>query len=384
MTRVLDRHVNVFWGLNGSGKTTLLRILHAALNNDASELEELPFESAEVVFHSPVHGTDLVRTWSRAEPATESEEDDSPEFFISSSGVTHESWVVEEEPARAKWQTRPVDVAINEKALTARYAHSYLPISRVVEGMTDRGFRDDATFGSSEAALTSDERFVRQVRRRWIAYSTKSVSSIKDIQQQGLATVLALLFGGVTGGPRREVTIAPAETAYELVKSFLEEQRIYLAIGKTEFIRKYEDSEEHQQVVSEIQDVDREIDEIQRPQREFQAVIDEMYVGNKHLLLPKSGLNQRPSVLRVRSDEQWIPLKSLSSGEKQLLQVLLEALAAEQSTVMIDEPELSLHVDWQQRLVSSMQRVNSECQLLLATHSPEVMVDVPDRFVFEL
>jgi predicted ATP-binding protein involved in virulence len=63
---------------------------------------------------------------------------------------------------------------------------------------------------------------------------------------------------------------------------------------------------------------------------------------------------------------------------------MLEALAAEAGTVMIDEPELSMHVDWQQVLVASMKKVNPDCQLLLATHSPEVMADVPDELVFEL
>jgi len=79
-----------------------------------------------------------------------------------------------------------------------------------------------------------------------------------------------------------------------------------------------------------------------------------------------------------------IPLQSLSSGEKQLLRLMLETLAAGSSTVMIDEPELSMHVDWQQVLVAAMRRVNPECQMLLATHSPEVMAEVADENVFEL
>ena len=43
-----------------------------------------------------------------------------------------------------------------------------------------------------------------------------------------------------------------------------------------------------------------------------------------------------------------------------------------------------MHVDWQQVLVAAMKRVNPDCQLLLATHSPEVMADVADKYVFEL
>jgi predicted ATP-binding protein involved in virulence len=43
-----------------------------------------------------------------------------------------------------------------------------------------------------------------------------------------------------------------------------------------------------------------------------------------------------------------------------------------------------MHVDWQHRLVESIQVINPECQLILATHSPEVMALVGDRCIFEL
>ena len=135
-------------------------------------------------------------------------------------------------------------------------------------------------------------------------------------------------------------------------------------------------------VVSEIEEVRRKVAAILTPQHELQSVIDEMYLGNKHLVLSQTPI--RAEGLQVRIADKQIPLGSLSSGEKQLLQVLLEVLATGDSTAMIDEPELSLHVDWQQRLIASMRRINPGAQLLLATHSPEVMVDVDERCVFEL
>jgi len=59
-------------------------------------------------------------------------------------------------------------------------------------------------------------------------------------------------------------------------------------------------------------------------------------------------------------------------------------LMAEESTLIIDEPEISLNIDWQKILVASMQRLNPDAQLVLATHSPEIMADVPDTKVFPL
>lgn len=40
-----------------------------------------------------------------------------------------------------------------------------------------------------------------------------------------------------------------------------------------------------------------------------------------------------------------------------------------------DEPELSLHVGWQSELVKSIQNLNSDVQIIFATHSPDIVGD---------
>ena len=79
------------------------------------------------------------------------------------------------------------------------------------------------------------------------------------------------------------------------------------------------------------------------------------------------------------------PLKYLSSGEKQLLIILGEALL-QGSTPCIyiaDEPELSLHVTWQESLVSNLRNVNPNAQIIFATHSPDI-VSTFDKCVFDM
>jgi hypothetical protein len=51
----LNEDINIFFGLNGSGKTSLLKILHSAMNNDTSILENVPFKNAEVKIYSKNH-----------------------------------------------------------------------------------------------------------------------------------------------------------------------------------------------------------------------------------------------------------------------------------------------------------------------------------------
>ncbi|RMR60074.1 AAA family ATPase [Pseudomonas cichorii] len=65
----------------------------------------------------------------------------------------------------------------------------------------------------------------------------------------------------------------------------------------------------------------------------------------------------------------------LSSGEKQILIILGEALLQESKSYiyMADEPELSLHVEWQEKLATSIKLLNPSAQIIFATHSPDVV-----------
>lgn len=67
----------------------------------------------------------------------------------------------------------------------------------------------------------------------------------------------------------------------------------------------------------------------------------------------------------------------LSSGEKQLLIILLTALTEDlQPTVFfMDEPEASLHFEWQKRLIGMVHELNPNAQIILTTHSPAVVMD---------
>ena len=67
----------------------------------------------------------------------------------------------------------------------------------------------------------------------------------------------------------------------------------------------------------------------------------------------------------------------LSSGEKQILAILLTVLIQDNQhfTLFMDEPEVSLHIEWQQRLISLIRELNSNVQIILTTHSPAVIMN---------
>ena len=67
----------------------------------------------------------------------------------------------------------------------------------------------------------------------------------------------------------------------------------------------------------------------------------------------------------------------LSSGEKQMLVILLTVLVEDSLpyVLFMDEPEVSLHVDWQQRLIDLIIDLNPNVQIILTTHSPAVIMN---------
>lgn len=75
--------------------------------------------------------------------------------------------------------------------------------------------------------------------------------------------------------------------------------------------------------------------------------------------------------------------KRLSSGEKQFLIVMLTVLLQRrvESVLIMDEPEISMHIDWQRELLNNLKRLNPNCQIILATHSPGVVMDGWEQLV---
>ena len=81
--------------------------------------------------------------------------------------------------------------------------------------------------------------------------------------------------------------------------------------------------------------------------------------------------------IRFLQEGDILTTRELSSGEKQMMLILLTVLLEDRQpyVLFMDEPEVSLHVDWQQQLVTIITELNPEIQLILTTHSPAVVMN---------
>lgn len=84
-------------------------------------------------------------------------------------------------------------------------------------------------------------------------------------------------------------------------------------------------------------------------------------------------------VIKSKSENKDIAVKKLSSGEQNELIIFYNLLfkSTKGDIVLIDEPEISLHIAWQQQLITDLKEIAKETgiSLLISTHSPDIIGD---------
>lgn len=103
----------------------------------------------------------------------------------------------------------------------------------------------------------------------------------------------------------------------------------------------------------------------------FQNMIDMLFRETGKQIVRKNN-----EILFSQIGETLSPYQ-LSSGEKQMLVILLTVLVEDRQpyVLFMDEPEVSLHVEWQQRLIDCIRELNPNVQIILTTHSPAVIMN---------
>ena len=111
--------------------------------------------------------------------------------------------------------------------------------------------------------------------------------------------------------------------------------------------------------------------ELSAPKRMFQDLMDDLFTYTR------KRIDRRSNEIRFVQDGEVLSPYKLSSGEKQMLVILLTVLVRDGAhcVLFMDEPEASLHVEWQQRLISMIRGLNPQAQLILTTHSPALIMD---------
>ena len=131
-----------------------------------------------------------------------------------------------------------------------------------------------------------------------------------------------------------------------------------------------------------LKDIERKLESLRETAERLSIFIETL---NSMLLFKKLKVTPDIGFQLIGSDEKTIPLRSLSSGEQHLIVLLGEIVfgSVESSVVLLDEPEISFHPEWQERFPEVLAKVVklNRCMIVMATHSPTLIKDEWDSVV---
>ena len=132
-----------------------------------------------------------------------------------------------------------------------------------------------------------------------------------------------------------------------------------------------------QAMVEHARKLEEDREKIFAPLRRYEDTVNS-FLNDKSIKVDESGN------LRIESSSSSdLNSHHLSSGEKQILILLTQALLRVDEPVVYiaDEPELSLHVTWQEKLLESLVTLGGQKQIIVATHSPDIVGDFRDKVI---
>lgn len=110
---------------------------------------------------------------------------------------------------------------------------------------------------------------------------------------------------------------------------------------------------------------------LSEPKKMFQDIVDDLFRETGKTII------RNANEIKFYQMGEVLQPYQLSAGEKQMLAILLTVLVEDNQpyVLFMDEPEISLHFEWQKQLISLVLRLNPNIQIIMTTHSPAVVMD---------
>ena len=399
-----DERIMIMIGPNGFGKTTTLNLIDVLFNQSLGRLAGMPFQRVEVSFD---RGASLVvlkdhaeqnddglplklifRSGSgepkifrpiRALPQTLVRELDSPIFAI-------EVMIpVLDRVGVRTWRNRTTDEVLDlDEALTVFQDElSQLPNwlqevrSTVAVRLIDTERLTRMVRGRGRYRSDSSRRAIQIYSEELAGLVTKSIAEYAKLSQALDRTFPARLVAGSSVSDGSVETLLEDLGAIKQQRSRLEEAGLLTSDQASIEIPDLARMDTSRRGVLAVyaQDTKQKLGAFDDLCGKINAF---MRIANSHLRYKQVTVSTA-GLKVVSSTGENLDLEMLSSGEQHELVILYELLfrTSENSLILIDEPELSLHVVWQEAFVNDLDELAelSDFRAILATHSPEIVGD---------
>jgi len=386
------KDINFLIGPNGSGKTTIINLISAALRGDIPALYAVQFEKILIK---------LKQIGSSRKPTIEITKSFDPimgsydlKYTVKESATGQSNTFGVEGPFEERLYREP-------RNLRSRRAHeagaklsaimtelvevNWISVHRASMDRSTRYQRDD------EFDTTIDQR-VNEIAKKFASYfsllSNKAAEESKYFQETVFLSLLEQEHSGMSifsveppqSGERETIVGVLRDLGVSNTKAHRSVtghySRLDQAVKKLpanalniEDAIALSDSIRVRKTIAGWQELNRKREEIFKPRYLFESIINELFSGKELHFDARNNPNIH------LSQKVMVPIDVLSSGEKQLFIILGEALLQEGRPVIFisDEPELSLHVSWQNALFKNVRKLNTSCQIISATHSPDIV-----------
>ncbi len=218
-------------------------------------------------------------------------------------------------------------------------------LNKVVKGLSQGGeFPSHMLKGVRLNVVPEDAKWIRYDMIRSL---DSSLSQVFSDEEGALRQVLPVIKGG--GGSLLDFQL------YHLQRKYLDYQ---VNIGN--------------RIIAELQQGNAEAaQKLSQKKSRFQDIVDDLFQDTGKRIV------RTENEIRFTQIGELLTPYLLSSGEKQMLIILLTVLVEDDQhyVLFMDEPEVSLHIEWQKRLIDLILELNPNVQIILTTHSPAVVMN---------
>ena len=389
-----NEDVNIIIGRNGTGKTTFMNILHSVLAVDVDGISANDFDSVAIT---------LIKDGKKKTVKIEKIDKDNLPFLVVDYRISNKKYSVrifptDDQRMTTHYRRRAIEESEEvREALSKLVALSSLSVYRLRSGQDyevhDRFGRravSPVDFRLSELlqGLTHYQLDLSQRARKIATQLQRDVlTSIlyskdestkkgipldfdKKVERDNLVSAYRQL-NVIDSSVRKKInihvdaidnTVKDVNAFRNLDKNTLKEGIVAPNID----FQSLEALQQTRKIIKMSLDAEKKTSTVFSQITLFTAILSE-FIIDKEFSFPHGDL-------LIRAHDEDIPYGGLSSGEKQLLIIFIETLLQKQERYIFltDEPELSLHIAWQRKIIPAIKKLNPNAQVIAATHSPEV------------
>jgi predicted ATP-binding protein involved in virulence len=411
----MDDRITVIHGPNGFGKTAMLRILNAFFNSRYPELRTIPVSKFCIEFddgshieiinntnnYDKIENNFIVNFYQPNLDIVTFDPNSSPQIKDFPIGVINNFIPGLERIATKKWLYKPTKESLSLEEVLERFGDS-LPLKLISPEQPDWL---EKLKNNIHIHLIESQRLLKFAPNLRFKSEDKISSKVSTVSQYSsdIATLMQDKFkeyGTISQSLDRTfpMRVVKQQSSSDITNEQLRNQLNELEETRSRLIEVgLLEQDEDSEFQIQLQDIDEStknalsvyVEDVEKKLNVFTEIATKInllkkIINNKFSYKEINFSKEKGFIFTTLydsslSDSKILSPTDLSSGEQHELVLLYELLfkVEPNSLVLIDEPELSLHVGWQVQFLKDLQEITklADLDILIATHSPDIIQD---------